>query len=171
LDPLPLDEQSGEVAAGRFGEAMPEAAVTRAGTPEPSESFGKMLKFSSVADSPDCLFLRSMRVPERPHTARPVGAASKRPGRVRETFRSPDGDGGLLLPDLLTRRAREQPDSPALVVAEAGTLSFGAWDRRANGVARALIERGLPSSSRVGLVFDERDWMDLAVAWCGVMRA
>ncbi|MEV4098751.1 AMP-binding protein [Nonomuraea sp. NPDC049649] len=76
-----------------------------------------------------------------------------------------------MLPDLLTRRAREQPDSPALVVAEAGTLSFGAWDRRANGVARALIERGLPSSSRVGLVFDERDWMDLAVAWCGVMRA
>ncbi|WP_378789638.1 class I adenylate-forming enzyme family protein [Nonomuraea fastidiosa] len=81
------------------------------------------------------------------------------------------GNAGLLVPDLLARRAQEQPESPALVVAEVGTLTFGAWDRRSNAVARALIERGLAGGQRVGLVFDERDWIDLAVAWCGVMRA
>ncbi|MFG1693973.1 class I adenylate-forming enzyme family protein [Nonomuraea sp. NPDC049309] len=81
------------------------------------------------------------------------------------------GNAGLLVPDLLARRAQEQPESPALVVAEVGTLTFGAWDRRSNAVARTLIDRGLASGRRVGLVFDERDWIDLAVAWCGVMRA
>ncbi|PRX66961.1 acyl-CoA synthetase (AMP-forming)/AMP-acid ligase II [Nonomuraea fuscirosea] len=82
-----------------------------------------------------------------------------------------NGDDRLTLPDLLARRAQEQPDSPALVVAEVGTLSFDAWDRRSNAVARALIDHGLPSGHRVGLLFDERDWIDLAVAWCAVMRA
>ncbi|MEV4569850.1 AMP-binding protein [Nonomuraea sp. NPDC049419] len=81
------------------------------------------------------------------------------------------GDTGLLVPDLLARRAQEQPESPALVVAEVGTLTFGAWDRRSNAVAHALLGRGLADGQRVGLVFDERDWIDLAVAWCGVMRA
>ncbi|MFG1945395.1 class I adenylate-forming enzyme family protein [Nonomuraea sp. NPDC048826] len=76
-----------------------------------------------------------------------------------------------MIPDLLARRGQEQPEGPALVVAEVGTLSFGAWDHRSDAVARALIDRGLPSGERVGLVFDERDWIDLAVAWCAVMRA
>lgn len=75
------------------------------------------------------------------------------------------------LPDLLARRAAEQPDGPALVVADVGTLTFGDWDGRANAIAHGLIARGMPSGSRVGLVFGERDWIDLAVAWCGVMRA
>ncbi|WP_246149344.1 class I adenylate-forming enzyme family protein [Nonomuraea turkmeniaca] len=81
------------------------------------------------------------------------------------------GDGRLLLTDLLAHRAEEQPESPALVVADVGTISFGEWDRRSNAVARALIDRGVPSGHRVGLLFDERDWIDLGVAWCAVMRA
>ncbi|MGN9786219.1 class I adenylate-forming enzyme family protein [Nonomuraea sp. ZG12] len=80
-------------------------------------------------------------------------------------------DRRLTLPDLLARRAEEQPERPALIVADVGTITFGAWDRRANAVAHALIDRGLPPGHRVGLVFDERDWIDFAVAWCAVMRA
>ncbi|GAA3583071.1 long-chain fatty acid--CoA ligase [Nonomuraea rosea] len=81
------------------------------------------------------------------------------------------GDLRLTLPDLLARRAGEQPTRAALVVAGVGELSFGDWDRRANAVAHALLARGLPSGARVGLLFGERDWIDFAVAWCGVMRA
>ncbi|MFC6081924.1 class I adenylate-forming enzyme family protein [Sphaerisporangium aureirubrum] len=81
------------------------------------------------------------------------------------------GDHGLTLPDLLRRRAEEEPERDALVVADVGTLSFGEWDRRADGFARALIEREQQAGARVGLVFGERDWIDFAVAWCGVMRA
>jgi acyl-CoA synthetase (AMP-forming)/AMP-acid ligase II len=80
-------------------------------------------------------------------------------------------NSGLTIPDLLARRAQEQPESPALVVDGVGTLSFGLWDQRSNEVAGALIDRGLPSGARVGLVFDERDWIDLAVSWCAVLRA
>lgn len=81
------------------------------------------------------------------------------------------GDSRLTLPDLLSRRAEEQPERPALVVAEVGTISFGEWERRANAIAHALIDRGLPPGCRVGLLFGERDWIDFAVAWCAVMRA
>ncbi|WP_308170053.1 class I adenylate-forming enzyme family protein [Acrocarpospora catenulata] len=77
----------------------------------------------------------------------------------------------LPLPDLLAGRAREQSDSPAIVVADVGEISFGDWDRRANATAHALIERGLSPGDRVGLLFGERDWIDYAVAWCAVLRA
>ncbi|MEO3789457.1 AMP-binding protein [Nonomuraea sp. B10E15] len=80
-------------------------------------------------------------------------------------------DPRLTLPDVLARRAQEEPDRLALVVAGAGELSFGGWDRRADTIAHALIDRGLPAGHRVGLLFDERDWIDFAAAWCGVMRA
>jgi acyl-CoA synthetase (AMP-forming)/AMP-acid ligase II len=80
-------------------------------------------------------------------------------------------DRRLTLPDLLARRAAEQPGSPALVVADVGTLTFGDWDARANAIAHGLIGRGLPAGARVGLLFGERHWIDFAVAWCGVMRA
>ncbi|MEO3811590.1 AMP-binding protein [Sphaerisporangium sp. B11E5] len=81
------------------------------------------------------------------------------------------GNHRVTLPRLLRRRAAEDPGRPALVVADVGEISFGEWDRRADGVARALIERGVDTGGRVGLVFGERDWIDLAVMWCGVMRA
>ena len=80
-------------------------------------------------------------------------------------------DRRLTLPDLLARRAEVQPGSPVLVVADVGTLTFGDWDARANATAHGLIGRGLPSGCRIGLLFGERDWIDFAVAWCGVMRA
>ncbi|MFC4123095.1 class I adenylate-forming enzyme family protein [Nonomuraea zeae] len=81
------------------------------------------------------------------------------------------GDHRLTLPDLLSHRAGEQPERPALVVAGVGEISFGEWDRRANAIAHGLLDRGLPPGERVGLLFDERDWIDFAIAWCAVMRA
>src|SRR4051794_6829749 len=76
-----------------------------------------------------------------------------------------------MIPDLLSARARQSPERPALEVDGVGMLSFGEWDSRANAIAHALIDRGVPAGRPVGLVFSERDWIDVAVAWCGVMRA
>ena len=55
-----------------------------------------------------------------------------------------DGDSRLAIPDLLAARAKLSPDQTALIVADVGELSFGEWDRRANAVANALVERGVP---------------------------
>jgi acyl-CoA synthetase (AMP-forming)/AMP-acid ligase II len=82
-----------------------------------------------------------------------------------------DGGSRLAIPDLLAARAEHAPNQVALIVADVGELSFGEWDRRANAVANALIDRGVPAGRAVGVVFGERDWTDVAVAWCGVMRA
>ncbi|TKK87744.1 long-chain fatty acid--CoA ligase [Herbidospora galbida] len=80
-------------------------------------------------------------------------------------------DRHLTLPDLLARRAAEQAEKTAIVVADVGEITFGDWDRRADATARSLVERGLSPGDRVALVFGERDWIDYAVAWCGVLRA
>ncbi len=76
-----------------------------------------------------------------------------------------------MLPDLLMRRGAEQAGKTAIIVTDVGEITFGEWDRRANATARALIDRGLSPGDRVALVFGERDWIDYAVAWCGVLRA
>ncbi|WP_051759917.1 class I adenylate-forming enzyme family protein [Herbidospora cretacea] len=80
-------------------------------------------------------------------------------------------DRHLTLPDLLARRAAEQAGKTAIVVADVGEITFGDWDRRADATARSLVDRGLSPGDRVALVFGERDWIDYAVAWCGVLRA
>jgi acyl-CoA synthetase (AMP-forming)/AMP-acid ligase II len=76
-----------------------------------------------------------------------------------------------MIPDLLSARAQQAPQRSALEVDGVGVLSFGEWDSRSNAIAHALIGRGVPAGRPVGLVFGERDWIDVAVAWCGVMRA
>ncbi len=76
-----------------------------------------------------------------------------------------------MLPDLLMLRGAEQGGKTAIVVADVGEITFGEWDRRADATARALVDHGLSPGDRVALVFGERDWIDYAVAWCGVLRA
>ena len=82
-----------------------------------------------------------------------------------------DRGSRLAIPDLLAARAEHAPNQVALIVADVGELSFGEWDSRSNAIAHALIARGVPAGRPVGVVFSERDWIDVAVAWCGVMRA
>ena len=79
--------------------------------------------------------------------------------------------GSLTIPELLSARAAQQPDQTALVVDGVGSLTFAGWDRRSDSVARGLMERGVRRGDRVGLLFSERDWIDFAVAWCGVHKA
>ncbi|MFB6394893.1 class I adenylate-forming enzyme family protein [Polymorphospora lycopeni] len=75
------------------------------------------------------------------------------------------------VPDLLAWRAEAHPDRVAIEVHGAATLTFAAWESAAGAVAAALHRRGVRPGDRVGLVFGARDWVDFAIAYCGVQRA
>ncbi len=77
----------------------------------------------------------------------------------------------FVLPDLLRRRADEDPRGTALVVHGGETLDYEAWDRRSEAVARSLAGRGVGRGDRVAILFDNSRWTDYAVAYLGVLKA
>lgn len=77
----------------------------------------------------------------------------------------------MIVPDLLARRATEEPGRVALEVAGAGTLTFADWQTRAEALARGLVRRGVRRGDRVGLLFGADHWLDFAVAYCATQLA
>ena len=75
------------------------------------------------------------------------------------------------VPALLAARAAQQPQRDALRVESLDSLTFGAWWRRSAALADALVGGGLGRGDRVVLHFGTRDWVDYAVAVCGVQLA
>ena len=76
-----------------------------------------------------------------------------------------------IVPDLLRERVAEDPAWVALRVGGADALAVGPWEERSNAAARGLVERGLRPGDRVGLWFDEHQWVDYAVAYLAVLKA
>jgi len=66
----------------------------------------------------------------------------------------------------LALRASEAPDRVAVHFPEQGrSLSFAEWDEAATGLARGLVDRGLRSGDRVGLLAENRaEWPVVQVA-------
>ncbi|MGI5282876.1 class I adenylate-forming enzyme family protein [Nonomuraea polychroma] len=77
----------------------------------------------------------------------------------------------VTLPSLLRQRAATDPDRVAMTVHGSGSLTFGEWETRSDGVAAALAGRGIAAGDRVGLVFGNADWLEYAVAFFGVVKA
>ncbi|MCC5577549.1 AMP-binding protein [Microtetraspora sp. AC03309] len=75
------------------------------------------------------------------------------------------------VPELLRIRAEQEPDGVAMIVDGHGTMTFAEWDRRSTAVAGGLAGRGVAHGDRVALLFGSRDWIDFAVAFCGVLKA
>jgi acyl-CoA synthetase (AMP-forming)/AMP-acid ligase II len=75
------------------------------------------------------------------------------------------------LPELLARRARQEPDRPAVETVGGSSVTFADWDARATRVAGGLLERGLCPGEAVVLRFATTEWTEYAVAFCGVLRA
>ena len=79
---------------------------------------------------------------------------------------------GVTVPDLLAARAGAEPERVAVRLHDrSDPLTFGAWERRSNRVARGLMRRGIRHGERVGLLFGSARWMEFAVAYCGVQKA
>jgi acyl-CoA synthetase (AMP-forming)/AMP-acid ligase II len=77
----------------------------------------------------------------------------------------------ITVPALLEARAAEEPDSLAIQVVGAGSLTYGQWSSRSGRVAKRLLDSGIEAGSRVGLIFDSAHWTDYAVAYCGAQWA
>ncbi len=77
----------------------------------------------------------------------------------------------MVIPELLERRAADDPEGVALNVEAQRVLRFGEWQERSLAVAHALLAAGVGRGSRVGLLFSGTDWIDYAVAYLGVLRA
>ncbi|MGP3918214.1 class I adenylate-forming enzyme family protein [Nonomuraea sp. 10N515B] len=77
----------------------------------------------------------------------------------------------MIVPELLARRAAEEPERAALEVAGGGTLTFAEWHARADSLARGLVRRGVRRGDRVGLLFGAENWTDFAVAYCAAQLA
>ena len=77
----------------------------------------------------------------------------------------------LVVPDLLRRRADEDPDAVALRVGGAEALTYGRWEARSNAVARGLAARGVRPGQVVALVFGNERWVDYAVCYLAVHKA
>ena len=73
--------------------------------------------------------------------------------------------------EVLTLRARQEPEAVAFVSAGGDRLTFGEWERRSDAVARGLAARGVGSGDRVALVFDNTGWLDCAVAYIAAHKA
>ncbi|MEM7157020.1 MAG: class I adenylate-forming enzyme family protein [Myxococcota bacterium] len=73
--------------------------------------------------------------------------------------------------DVLTARAAHEPERVALRVIGGPSLTFGEWERRANAAAHALLDAGVNKGDVVALFFDDRDWVDYAVAYIGAYKA
>jgi len=80
-------------------------------------------------------------------------------------------DGGGTVPELLATRARQDPDRTAILVDPGEGMTFATWHRRSRRLAGALLAGGLRPGDRVVLHHGSRDWLDYAVAYCGVQLA
>ncbi|MFF4776936.1 class I adenylate-forming enzyme family protein [Microtetraspora fusca] len=81
------------------------------------------------------------------------------------------GAPAYTVPDLLRIRAEQEPDGVAMIVDGHGAMTFAEWERRSALVAYGLTRRGVAPADRIGLLFGSRDWIDYAVAFCGVLKA
>lgn len=73
------------------------------------------------------------------------------------------------IPDLLAARAERTPTRVAIEMVEsAQALTFLQWRRRSDRVAANLAADGVAPGDRVALLFRSPDWIEFAVAYCGV---
>ncbi|MCY4437899.1 MAG: class I adenylate-forming enzyme family protein [Chloroflexi bacterium] len=74
------------------------------------------------------------------------------------------------LPDVVRMRAATHPDELAVIVDGGEAVTYAELDKRSNAVARGLIERGVRKGDRIGLRFDNLNWIDCSVAYFGVQK-
>lgn len=75
-----------------------------------------------------------------------------------------------IIPDLLRDRADAERDRTALVVAGGGSISYREWESRSNSIARGLVELGVAGGDRIGLYFENAEWLDYATAYMATLK-
>ena len=73
---------------------------------------------------------------------------------VAADYRARGWWGDVTLLDHVRRHARERPDDAA-IIADAGTLSWAAYERAATRVAAALVDASIPEGARVAVILPD----------------
>ena len=76
-----------------------------------------------------------------------------------------------LIPDLLRERATAEPGRAALLVDGGKSMSYGEWEKQSNAIARGLSEFGVTPGDRIGLYFENPEWIEFATAYIGTLKA
>lgn len=77
----------------------------------------------------------------------------------------------MLIPDLLRKHASSQPERTAIIVDGRASISYRRWEEQSNALARGLRARGVRPGDRVGLIFNDAQWLDVSVAYIGIQKA
>ena len=72
---------------------------------------------------------------------------------------------------MLQARARNTPDAVALSEYDGDSLTFAAWEQRANCVARGLVASGVHAGGRVAFLLDIDRWIEFAISYVAVLKA
>jgi len=76
----------------------------------------------------------------------------------------------VALIEQLRLQASIRPDTVAHTVHGRQNLSYGAWERGSNAMARGLWDRGVSQGTTIVLLFDHARWTDFAVAYMAVQK-
>lgn len=79
--------------------------------------------------------------------------------------------GPPTIAQLFRERAAEKPDHVALVVDGVDSLTYGEWIRAAGALARRLEMLGTNPGDRVGLLYEESDWIEYVIGHVAVYLA
>ncbi|MBV8560491.1 MAG: long-chain fatty acid--CoA ligase, partial [Acidimicrobiia bacterium] len=77
----------------------------------------------------------------------------------------------MRIPEELAERAERFGDRVAIVVDGGGQLTYRAWDRRADAVARGLVGSGVEKGDRVGLLLPPADAIEFGIGYVAAHRA
>ena len=75
-----------------------------------------------------------------------------------------------VIPDLLRERIVTERDRTALMVSGGRSMTYGEWERRSNAMARGLTELGVAAGDRVGLYFENAEWIEYATAYMAAVK-
>ncbi|MDX6734015.1 MAG: hypothetical protein QOC54_3963, partial [Baekduia sp.] len=108
------------------------------------------------------------RAPDTAVGTLPMLSAAERDALTGELARTAAPIPGGGVQDHVAARARERPDAVAVQCGDR-TLTYRELDRRANGIARALVDAGVPAGAFVGIALPRS--ADLPAAVLGVLKA
>ena len=97
--------------------------------------------------------------------ALPAGAAADAAWSAGAVVAIPD----TTVDGLLRAQVAQTPDAVAVVADEGSELTYARWDARVNALAGVLVERGVVTGDRVGVLLPRS--VDLVVALAAIIRA
>ncbi|MCH9652218.1 MAG: non-ribosomal peptide synthase/polyketide synthase [Deltaproteobacteria bacterium] len=166
LEPL---EEGGGVAKFDLNMMMADDGETISGGVEYDTDLFDATTVRRLLDHYQYLLEQLAEAPDRPLVDLATTSAAQRHQLITEWSGTvTDYPRDASVPDLFSQQAAARPGAVALVCGE-GRLTYEELDRRANGLARQLVELGVGVEDRVGLCAGRS--LEMVVATLGILKA